>query len=152
MTTYAFASLNDLLEQEASIQEYGLLDFSQELEIAEKEVIRHIRVRWYPVFLNETRGNIRHLSPSPVMDPALLDPTQWTQAVVYYAIAHNICPKLTKFEAEGDRFQIMMDYYAKRFDTEFDIIMREGVRYDANQDDTFQPVEKESTGDLRLKR
>jgi hypothetical protein len=150
MTT--FATLNDLLEQESNLQDYGLLDWSQELAKAQEEVIRHIRVRWYPMYLNETRSNIRHLSPSPVMDPELLDPTQWTQATLYYCIAHQVCPKLTKFEAQGDRFQIMMDYYAKRFDTEFEIILREGVRYDSNEDDVFQPVEKETTGDLRLKR
>ena len=150
MTT--FATLNDLLEQEASIQEFGLLDFSQELASATQEVIRHVRVRWYPQYQAQIRGDIKHLSPTPIMNEDLLDPTQWTKATVYYCIAHQICPKLTKFDIEGDRFQVMMDYYAKRYETEFDIILREGVRYDANEDSTFQPVEKESTGDLRLKR
>lgn len=147
-----FATLNDLLEQESSIQEYGLLDFAQELNSATEEVIRHIRVRWYPEYRNQTRGDIKALDPAPTMNADLLDPTQWTKATVYYCIAHQICPKLTKFEASGDRFQIMMDYYAQRYETEFDIVMREGVRYDSNDDNTYSNNEKLPTGDLRLKR
>lgn len=147
-----FATLNDLLEQEPNIQDFGLLDFSQELQSATEEVIRHIRVRWYPQYKNQVRSDIKALDPAPYMDEDLLDPSQWTKATVYYCIAHQICPKLTKFEASGDRFQIMMDYYAKRYETEFDIVLREGVRYDSNEDSTYTNNEKQPTGDLRLKR
>jgi hypothetical protein len=142
-----FATLSDLLEQEQSIQEYGLLDWSQELASAQAEVVRHINIRWFKPWLNQ-----RSLDESTPINIDLLDATQWTKATVYYCIAHQICPKLTKFEASGDRFQIMMDYYAKRYDTEFDILLRSGISYDLNEDDSFSDGEKLATQSLRLQR
>lgn len=151
MTT--FASLSDLLEQEPNIQDYGLLDWSQELASAQTEVTRHIAVRWWPQYARDISLDIRYVSIlGSTMDETLLDPTQWTKATVYYCLAHQICPKLTKFDVEGDRFQVMMDYYARRYETEFDIVMREGISYDSNQDATFTKSEKNPTVSLRLKR
>ena len=142
-----FATLNDLLEQDNDIQEFGLLDYSQELASAQAEVVRHINIRWYKPWLNQ-----KSLDPSTPLNVDLLDPTQWTKATVYYCIAHQICPKLTKFEISGDRFQIMMDYYAKRYDTEFDMLLRGGISYDVNEDDSFSDGEQVATQSLRLQR
>lgn len=151
MTT--FATLNDLLEVEPTIQEYGLLDWSQELTSATTEVIRHIRVRWWPSYSNRTRVDISYAGNiGGQMDPDKLDPTQWTKAAVYYCIAHQICPKLTKFDVQGDRFQIMMDYYAKRYETEMDLTIRNGVWYDTDNNETYSDAEKEATKSLRLQR
>jgi hypothetical protein len=151
MTT--FATLSDLLEQEPNIQDYGLLDWSQELASAQTEVTRHIAVRWWPQYARGTSIDIRFVNAGgATMDETLLDPTQWTKATVYYCLAHQICPKLTKFDVEGDRFQVMMDYYARRYETEFDIALREGVRYDSDQNSVFSTTEKNPVSSLRLKR
>jgi hypothetical protein len=46
----------------------------------------------------------------------------------------------------------MMDYYRGRFEHEMDLILREGVRYDINDDNTVSRDEQASVTSLRLKR
>jgi hypothetical protein len=72
---------------------------------------------------------------------------------VYHALAFHICPKLTQFNsAEPDRFQVMMEYYRGRFEHEMDLVLREGVRYDINDDNVVSRAEAASVTSLRLKR
>jgi hypothetical protein len=87
------------------------------------------------------------------MDPSKLDPTQLTQATVYHSLAYHIAPKLTQFSgAEPDKFQVMMEYYSKRFEHEMDLILREGVEYDIDDSGTVSASESASVTTLRLKR
>lgn len=143
----AYATLDDLLQVEPTITEYGVIDFDVELARSENEINRVLNVRWFKTYfaLHNNAGRF---------DSSLLDSTQWRQATVYHALAYHICPKLTQFAQEGseDRFQIMMDYYAGRFEHEMDLCLREGVRYDLDQDDTFEASESASTVSLRLIR
>ena len=148
----AYASINDLLEVEPTVTDYGVLDFDAELAKSETEINRLLTVRWWPSYLKNGRTDIRYSNLALLMDTALLDPTQWTQATVYHALAYHICPKLTKFEAEPDRFREMMEYFAGRFEHEFDLCLREGVRYDANNNDVFEDVEQVPDVFLRLRR
>jgi hypothetical protein len=149
----AYATLDDLLQVEPTIQDYGILDWDAELARSEQEVNRIISVRWWSGYAVKGRSvDITHISGSTLLDPTKLDPTQWTMATVYHAMAYHICPKLTKFEPDHDRFQVMMDYYAKRFEHEMDLCLREGVRYDENDDGEFSDVEKQSDHSLRLRR
>jgi hypothetical protein len=46
----------------------------------------------------------------------------------------------------------MMTYYQGRFEHEMDLCLREGVRYDENNDDEFNEIEKAQDFSLRLKR
>lgn len=149
----AYATLDDLLQVEPTIQDYGVLEWDVELARSEQEVNRIIAVRWWPSYANKGRSNdIKHLQSGGLLDPTKLDPTQWRQATVYHALAYHICPKLTKFEPDQDRFQMMMDYYGRRFEHEMDLCLREGIRYDENDDGNFSDTEKSSDHSLRLRR
>jgi hypothetical protein len=46
----------------------------------------------------------------------------------------------------------MMEYYSKRFEHEMDLILREGVEYDINDDSTVSIEESAPVTSLRLKR
>jgi len=143
----AYATLDDLLQVEPTITEYGVIDFDTELARSESEINRVLNVRWFKTYF-ATHNN------AGTFDPTLLDSTQWTQACVYHALAYHIAPKLTQFAQEGseDRFQVMMNYYSGRFEHEMDLCLREGVRYDLNDDNTFAADEGQATVSLRLIR
>jgi len=142
----SYATLDDLLQVEPTITDYGVLDWDAELARSETEVNRIIQVRWFQQY-SRLHNNV-------AFNAALLTPSQWTQATVYHALAYHICPKLSKFETQGneDKFQVMMDYYAKRFEHEMDLCLRLGVEYDLNDNNTIDSGETVSTGSLRLVR
>jgi len=144
----AYATFDDLKLVEPNIDEYGVLEWDTELSRSETEINRILKVRWY---LSYTKA---HPSLHNVaFDPALIDPTQMTQATVYHALAYHICPKLTQFSgAEPDKFQVMMDYYRGRFEHEMDLIIREGVRYDIDDDNSYEQSEIKPVTGLRLTR
>ena len=74
-------------------------------------------------------------------------------ATVYHALAYHICPKLTQFSgAEPDKFQVMMNYYQGRFEHEMDLVLREGVRYDLDDDNSYERTETQSVKPNRLVR
>ena len=149
----AYATIADLLEADSTLPDYGEIDFTTELANAQADVIRLLRVRWWPTFASRTRLNdITITQTGPIMDETRLDSTQWTRATVYYCLAHYICPKLSKFEEIPDRFRNLMDYYAARFETEFDICLREGVRYQLDDDAAWSAAERTPDTDLRLRR
>jgi hypothetical protein len=144
----AYATLDDLLQVEPTIQDYGVLDWEVELARSEVEINRILRVRWYQAYQKQ-HPRINQIQ----MDPTLLDPAQFTQATVYHAMAYHITPKLTQFNgAEPDKFQVMMQYYQGRFEHEMDLVLREGVRYDINDDSTIANDERDSGKTLRLVR
>ena len=145
----AYATLNDLLEVEPSIQDYGVLDWDAELAKSTKEVQRILAVRWWPQFSRDYNTTGQQF---PKLNADLLTASQWTQATVYHALAYHISPKLSKFEPDHDRFQEMMKYYQGRFEHEMDLCIREGVRYDVNEDNAFSDSEKASDTSLRLRR
>lgn len=144
----AYASFNDLKQVEPTIDEYGVLDWDVELARSESEINRILKVRWYVPY--------QKAHPSLIgvdYDADRLDPTQMTQATVYHCIAYHIAPKLTQFSGtDPDRFQVMMEYYRGRFEHEMDLVLREGVRYDADDDGTVEFEEKQSVHPLRLVR
>jgi hypothetical protein len=148
----AYATIDDLKEVDPTILDYGVLDFDAELAKSETEINRLLSIRWWPTYLKLGRTDIRYSNLAQLMEIDKLDSTQWTNATVYHALAYHICPKLTKFEADSDRFREMMEYYAGRFEHEMDLCIREGVRYDSNDDGVFQDVEKTPDVYLRLRR
>jgi hypothetical protein len=143
-----YATYDDLKQVEANIAEYGVLDWDIELDRSASEIQRVLKVRWWNTFVREHPSLLNTL---PNYD--LLDPSQFTQATVYHSLAYHICPKLTQFSgAEPDKFQVMMEYYRGRFEHEMDLILREGVRYDINNDSTIDLKEQTATKTLRLVR
>lgn len=144
----AYATLDDLLLVEPTIQEYGVLDWDAELARSENEINRVLKVRWWPTY-QRSQTNILNTDP----DWTLIDPTQLTQSTVYHALAYHITPKLTQFSgAEPDKFQVMMQYYQGRFEHEMDLVLREGVRYDLDNDNAFERTESTPKNTLRLVR
>jgi hypothetical protein len=143
----AYATLNDLLVVEPTITEYGVIDFDAELARSEAEVNRVLKVRWFQIWLKKQNQVLE-------FDATLLDVTQWKMATIYHAMAYHICPKLTKFENQGqeDNFQVRMNYYQGRFEHEMELCLREGVRYDINDNNTFEAEETRSVQPLRLVR
>jgi hypothetical protein len=142
----AYATLDDLLQVEPTIQDYGVIDWDTELLRSETEINRVLKVRWFQAYA-KSRGIVTD------MDTELLDPAQLTQATVYHALAYHICPKLTQFQPDQDKFQVMMDYYRGRFEHEMDLCIREGVRYDLDDDGTYEfKTEVQGSGQQRLRR
>jgi len=143
----AYATLDDLLQVEPTIQDYGVLDWDTELARSETEVKRIIKVRWW-------QGYAKSRNITTDIDFDKLDDTQWTQATVYHALAYHICAKLTQFSgAEPDKFQVMMEYYQGRFEHEIDLVLREGVKYDIDGDSTYEfNTEVQSRDTQRLRR
>lgn len=142
-----FATISDLLEVEPTIQDYGQLDFDIELVKSQTEVIRVLTVRWW----NSYKKRLS-LGDSARLDADLLTAAQWTQATVYHSLAYHICPKLTQFSPETDKFQVMMEYYRGRFEHEMDLCIREGVQYDADDSGTVSDTERVTIATLRLQR
>jgi hypothetical protein len=144
----AYATIDDLLMVESTVTDYGVIDFDAELARSETEINRILQVRWFQTY-KKAQGNVQL-----VFDPTLLTSSQWTQATVYHALAFHICPKLSKFETQGneDRFQVMMNYYTGRFEHEMDLCLRLGVEYDLDDSGTVSTGEKASVTSLRLTR
>lgn len=144
----AYATFDDLKQVEPTIDQYGVLDWDAELARSETEINRVLKVRWYQAYQKSHTSLI-----NIAFDPTLLTATQFTQATIYHSLAYHIAPKLTQFSGgEPDKFQVMMEYYSKRFEHEMDLILREGVEYDINDDSTVSISESAPVTSLRLKR
>ena len=141
----AYATIDDLIVVEPTITDYGVLDWDAELTRSETEINRVLKVRWFQSYSKKLNSNAE-------FDATLLTDSQFTQATIYHALAYHICPKLTQFAPEDDKFTIMMKYYAGRFEHEMDLILREGVLYDLDDDGTVDSLEKEPVVGLRLRR
>jgi hypothetical protein len=149
---HTYATINNLLDHEPTIQDYGVLDWDNELAKSQVEVNRILSVRWWPQYSKQFKVNITIVGQMALMDPNRLNGDQWTQATCYHALAFHICPKLTQFSPEKDRFQVMMDYYRQRFEQEMDLAIREGVQYDINLDGMISNFEKLPDTYLRIRR
>lgn len=144
----AYATIDDLLQVEPNITEFGVIDWEIELERSEREVNRVLTVRWWLDYQRK-HPSIQNTD----LDTTLLDPTQFTMATVYHSLAYHICPKLTQFSGtDPDKFQVMMEYYRGRFEHEMDLVLREGVRYDLDDDSSFERTETGKIDTLRLRR
>jgi hypothetical protein len=143
-----YATFADLKQVEPTIDQYGVLEWDIELERSETEINRILVVRWYQQYQRQHPSIL-----NTNINVTLLDPTQFTQATVYHALAYHICPKLTQHSGgEPDKFQVMMQYYQGRFEHEMDLILREGVRYDLDDDSEFERSETGRVNTLRLTR
>jgi hypothetical protein len=156
-TTEFSVALTDVQEYQPDIAEYGITDFDTQLQHAEDDVIRQIREEWWERYRHTVRYKDITKITTIEMNSALLVNSQWTRAVVYRALSDYILPMLTKWKdpqgGEGaDTFQVKMDYYRKKYSEEFQAILRDGVKYDENNDSTIQTSEEEPIHHLRLVR
>jgi len=147
----AFAAITDILEYEPTIQDYGIHDFDDALSKAQADVERYLRIHWWPT-QQIGKYDITIIGLNAEMNSSLLTESQLTRATVFCALAYYIFPKLSKFEPDLDVFQVKMEHYRERYAEEIDLVIRDGVEYDIDGDDTVTDVEKEPTYFLRLKR
>jgi hypothetical protein len=146
-----FATIDDLLEVDPNIQDYGVLDFEAALAQAEQDLVKLLKIRWWPSFVKNQTFSAATALPY-TLNSDLLNPSQWTQTTCYFALAHYIFPKMSKFESDTDSFQHKMEYFAQRAESTLDMEIRSGVQYDVDQDDQFSAKESQAVTSLRLTR
>lgn len=147
----AFATIDDILEYEPTIQDYGIHDFDDALVKAQGDVERYLRIHWWPT-QQIGKFDITVIGLNAEMDASLLTESQMTRATVFCALAYFIFPKLSKFEPDLDVFQVKIDYYKSRYQEEIQAVIQDGVEYDIDNDGTVTDVEKEPAYFLRLQR
>lgn len=129
----AMSQDSDLTALQPDILEFGISAFTSEHARAQADVERELRFKWWPM-----RGI------SGELDASLLTESQFTRAASYRVLGWYALPKLTKWETLGaeDRFQQMMGYYRSSYEDEIDLIIKDGVEYDADDDSTVALSEK----------
>ena len=70
---HTFATLENLLQVEPTIQDYGNLDWEFELARSQTEVIRVLSVRWWPQYSKQFKVNITIVGQMALMDPNRLN-------------------------------------------------------------------------------
>jgi hypothetical protein len=156
-TTEFSVALADVQQYQPDIAEYGITDFDTQLQHAEDDVIRQIREEWWERYRHTVRYKDITKVTSLELDSGKLTNSQWTRSVVYKALADYILPMLTKWKdpqgGDGaDTFQVKMDYYRKKYNEEFQAVLRDGVDYDEDDSGTVSESEKEPIHHLRLVR
>ena len=146
------ANISDIEAYEPDITSFGIPDFDAELTKAQQDVFRDLRIRWWPT-RQQGLYDIKVLTTGQSEpDEDLYTASQLTRACVYQALGFHIYPKLAKFEPDQDLFERKMEFYRKEYERELDLVLRDGVEYDADSSGTVDNSEKEATHYLRLKR
>ena len=142
----AMSQDSDLLVYQPEILGYGIDEFTLEHAKATQDILRKLRDEWW------SRAK-RNYSTTD-MDTTKLTETQFTRCAVYRVLSEYALPQLTKWNADGeeDKFQIMMNHYHKKYDEEFDLILRDGVEYDSDADSVIEVGEKLPVHTRRLVR
>ena len=88
------------------------------------------------------------------MDADRITESQFTRCAVYRVLSEYALPQLTKWNAEGDedKFQVMMMHYRRKYDEEFNAILRDGVEYDYDDDGSVEESEKQPLHTRRIVR
>jgi hypothetical protein len=150
----AMSTDDNLIEYQADILEYGIDDFDSYHAKAREDILRRLRDEWWVRSRNMTNFDISRSLPSLEMDADRLTESQFTRCAVYRVLSEYALPQLTKWNASGDedKFQVMMMHYRKKYDEEFNSVLRDGVEYDFNNDDTVSQSEKQPFHTRRLVR
>jgi hypothetical protein len=147
----SYATNEDLTDYMPDALEHGVADWSAELALAESDVQRDIKVRWFiPEF--GTGKNFRGSVSLEQYDITKLTATQWTRATVYRAMYQYILPKLSTFRPEGDSFRERIDFYRSSYAEEMNAQLSSGVEYDFDNDGTVESGEVWATQQNRLYR
>ena len=150
MTT--FATNTDLKEYEAQIDEYGIQDFGTMHTKTYDDILRLLRIEWWPRVSNQA-PNTRYFSTADLeMDATKLQSAQFKRAAVFHVLGYYIFPALTQRGPEEDRFSIQEQYYKARFREEFDLVLQDGIQYDFDGDGSISDSEQQSAHFNRLVR
>jgi len=126
----AFSTNNDLNIYAPEVFGQGVEDWSNELALAETDVINQIKIKYWN----------KYESPS-LFDSSKLTAAQWTKSTVYQALYAYILPKLSTFRPEGDPFQMQISFYKERYNEEFNIQFGVGIEYDKDGSGTVEDSE-----------
>jgi hypothetical protein len=147
----AMSTDTDVLTYEPDITQYGIQSFADEHAKTRSDILRILRVNWWPRHRN-TLDKYKTVSTGLEMDDTKLTESQFTRAAVYHVLAYYILPKLSKFTPDGDVFREKMEYYRARFNEEIDMVLRDGPEYDFDGDGTVSETEKQPVHYGRLVR
>ena len=144
----------DLIKYQPDILTFGIDEFTDEHAKARDDILRRLRDEWWVRSRNVTNYDISRSLPSLEMDDARLTESQFERCAVYRVLSEYALPQLTKWNNEGseDRFQVMMMHYRKKYDEEFNSILRDGVLYDFDGDGTVEETEKQPFHTRRIIR
>ena len=144
----------DLIKYQPDILTFGIDEFTDEHAKARDDILRKLREEWWVRSRNVTNYDISRSLPSLEMDDSKLTESQFERCAVYRVLSEYALPQLTKWNNEGseDRFQVMMMHYRKRYDEEFNSILRDGVLYDFDGDGTVEQTEKQPFHTRRIIR
>lgn len=144
-------TIADIQDYMPDVLDYGILNFAPEIARTEEDIRRRLRVEWWPTW-KANRYDIVVRGITVEMNPNLLTDSQFTRASVYLCLAEHVLPKFTTHAVEGDKFSEMIKFYHSKFETEFSMVLRDGVEYDYNEDNTVGVDEKQPQYFLRLQR
>ena len=144
----------DLIKYQPDILTFGIDEFTDEHAKARDDILRRLRDEWWVRSRNVTNYDISRSLPSLEMDDSKLTESQFQRCAVYRVLSEYALPMLTKWNNEGseDRFQVMMIHYRKRYDEEFNSILRDGVLYDFDGDGAVEETEKQPFHTRRIIR
>ena len=144
----------DLIKYQPDILTFGIDEFTDEHAKARDDILRKLRDEWWVRSRNVTNYDISRSLPSLEMDDSKLTESQFERCAVYRVLSEYALPQLTKWNNEGseDRFQVMMMHYRKKYEEEFNAVLRDGVEYDYDNDDTVTESEKQPFHTRRLVR
>lgn len=136
----AFSTDWNLQELIPDILDFGIDNFIDEHALAQAEIEREIRNRWWK------RAGI-----AGEMDSSLLTESQWTRAAAYLVLWKYALPKLTNW-VDNDRFLEMINFYKARYGEEVEAVFADGVEYDEDEDGTVTDDERSPSPLNRLSR
>jgi predicted SprT family Zn-dependent metalloprotease len=147
-----FATDSNLKEYEAQIDEYGITDFSAMHTKTYNDILRLLRIEWWPR-VSKSSPNTRYFNTADIeMDPSKLTNSQFVRAAVFHTLGYYIFAQLTQHGPDEDRFSVLEQYYKSRFREEFDLVLQDGIEYDFDGDGTVIDSEKQSVHYNRLVR
>lgn len=136
----AFSTDWNLQELIPDILDFGIDNFIDEHALAQAEIEREIRNRWWK------RAGI-----AGEMNSSLLTESQWTRAAAYLVLWKYALPKLTNW-VDNDRFLEMINFYKARYGEEVEAVFADGVEYDEDEDGTVTDDERSPSPLNRLSR
>lgn len=149
-----FTTDADIKEYEPDIHNYGIQTFDQDPNLHEKsydDIIRLLNVEWWPT-AGFGKYDIKFVGENTKLSPSRLIASQFKRASVFHVLAYYIYPRLSTFDPDGDVFREKMNYYKENFRQEFELILREGVKYDLDSSGHITDSEQVPTYYNRLRR
>jgi len=147
----AMSTDSDLMVYQPEILQYGIDEFTGEHAKAKADILRRVRDEWWSRAKHSYTNTTNNIND---MDETKLTESQFTRCAVYRVLSEYALPQLTKWNAEGDedKFQVMMNHYRRKYNEEFDSILRDGVEYDFDGDGTVTVGEEQPFHTRRLVR